>query len=165
MATYFGKYRGTVAGNIDPMQMGRLQVEVPAVLGQGSSSWALPCAPFAGDGVGFFALPPVGANVWVEFEAGNPDYPIWAGCFWALGELPATPALPFTKQWQTDSIMIKLDDTPGAGGLTIEVGAPAAVVPMKLVMDSSGIELSMGAAKVKLTALSVSINDGAIEVI
>ena len=49
----------------------------------------MPCAPFAGSGVGFFALPPVGANVWVEFEGGDPDYPIWSGCFWGAGEVPA----------------------------------------------------------------------------
>ena len=165
MPTYFGKYRGTVSNNLDPMSMGRLQVEVPAVLGEGSASWAMPCVPYAGDGVGLFALPPVGANVWVEFEGGNTDYPIWSGCFWALGEVPVTPALPFTKQWQTDAITLKLDDTPGVGGVTIEVKPPAAALPMKIVMDSSGIELSIGAASVKLTAASVSINNGALEVI
>jgi len=43
-------------------------------------------------GVGLFFLPPKGANVWVEFEGGDPDYPIWSGCFWSDGEVPAQPA-------------------------------------------------------------------------
>lgn len=76
---FFGKYRGKVENNIDPMMMGRVQVSVPAVLGDGGLSWAMPCAPYAGSGVGFFAIPPTGANVWVEFEGGDPDYPIWSG--------------------------------------------------------------------------------------
>ena len=88
MTQFFGKYRGTVANNIDPQMMGRVQVSVPSVLGEGQLSWAMPCVPYAGSGVGFFAIPPNGANVWVEFEAGDPDYPIWSGCFWGMGEAP-----------------------------------------------------------------------------
>jgi hypothetical protein len=165
MSQFFGKYRGTVANNIDPMMQGRVQVEVPAVLGEGSLSWAMPCSPYGGDGVGFFAIPPVGANVWVEFEAGDPDYPIWAGCFWATGEAPAQPALPFTKVFKTDNVMLKLDDTPGAGGLTIEVNPPSVAVPIQMVCDATGVEITTGSAKIKLTPVSVSINDGALEII
>lgn len=165
MAQFFGKYRGKVENNVDPQQQGRVQVSVPAVLGDGRLSWAMPCAPYAGDGVGFFAIPPVGANVWVEFEGGNPDYPIWAGGFWGVGEAPVLPALAFTKIWKTDGITLKLDDTPGAGGVTLEVGPPIVPTPMKLAFSASGIELSNAAASVKLTPASVSLNDGAIEVI
>jgi uncharacterized protein involved in type VI secretion and phage assembly len=95
---YFGKYRGKVENNIDPMLLGRVQVSVPAVLGQGRLSWAMPCVPFAGAQLGLFLVPPVGANVWVEFEAGDPDYPILAGCFWGAGEVPASPPVPQMKK-------------------------------------------------------------------
>jgi hypothetical protein len=162
---FFGKYRGKVENNIDPQQMGRIQVSAPAVLGDGRLSWAMPCAPFAGPGVGFFAVPPVGANVWVEFEGGDPDYPIWSGGFWGLGEAPVTPALAFTKAIVTDAIVLKLDDTPGVGGFTLEVNPPAVAVPVKLVCNVSGVELTHGAASIKLTPASVSINNGALEVI
>ena len=118
---FFGKYRGKVENNIDPMLMGRVQVSVAAVLGDGRSSWAMPCAPYAGSGVGFFAVPPVGANVWVEFEGGDPDYPIWSGGFWGFGEAPASPAIPQMKVFKTDGVTITINDLPGAGGLTIEV--------------------------------------------
>jgi hypothetical protein len=164
MRQFFGKYRGKVENNIDPQQQGRLQVSVPAVLGEGSLSWAMPCVPYAGPGVGFFAIPPVGANVWVEFEAGNPDYPIWNGVFWALGEAPLAPALAFTKVLQTDCITLKLDDTPGSGGFTLEVNPPAVAIPVKLVCDADGVKLTHGAASIKLTPASVSINNGALEV-
>ena len=165
MRQFFGKYRGKVENNVDPQQQGRVQVSVPAVLGEGSLSWALPCVPYAGSGVGFFTIPPTGTNVWVEFEGGDPDYPIWSGCFWGLGETPAVPALAFTKILQTDSITLKLDDTPGIGGFTLEVNPPAVAVPIKLVCDVNGVEISHGAASVKLTPASVSINNGALEVI
>ena len=165
MRQFFGKYRGKGENNIDPLQLGRVQVSVPAVLGEGTLSWAMPCAPFAGNGVGFFAVPPNGANVWVEFEAGDPDYPIYSGGFWGVGETPVLPALPFTKAIVTDALTLKLDDTPGIGGFTLEVNPPAVAVPVKLVCNSSGMELTCGAASVKLTPASVSINNGALEVI
>ena len=165
MSEFFGKYRGQVQNNIDPMQMGRVQVSVPAVLGDGSMSWAMPCVPFAGSGVGFFAIPPTGANVWVEFEGGDPDYPIWSGCFWGVGEVPAMPAVAEMKVIKTSAITLTLSDLPGAGGFTLEVNPPAVATPLKLVFNASGIELSNGAASVKLTPASVSLNNGALEVI
>lgn len=164
MSAFFGKYRGKIEVNIDPMQIGRVQVSVPAVLGDGRLSWAMPCSPYGGASVGFFAIPPVGANVWVEFEAGDPDYPIWSGCFWGKGDAPAQPAIPQMKVLKTDSIKLALSDTPGGGGFTLEVGPPAVNIPITVKCDSGGIELSHGSAKIKLSPASVSINDGALEV-
>jgi len=162
---FFGKYRGKVENNVDPMLLGRVQVSVPAVLGDGTLSWAMPCVPYAGSGVGLFAIPPVGAGVWVEFEGGDTDYPIWSGCFWGVGEVPASPALPQMKVLKTDAITLTLSDLPGGGGLTIEVGPPAVPTPLKIVLNASGIELTNSAASVKLTPASVSVNNGALEVI
>jgi len=164
VSSFFGKYRGKVENNLDPLQQGRLQVSVPAVLGDGRLSWAMPCVPFAGPQVGFFALPPVGANVWVEFEGGDTDYPIWAGCFWGTGETPM-PAIPQNRVLKTDAVTLQILDLPGAGGVTLEVLPPAVATPLKLVFNSAGIELSNGAASVKLTPVSVSVNNGALEVI
>ena len=165
MSEFYGKYRGKVENNVDPQQMGRVQVSVPAVLGQGRLSWAMPSVPYAGSGVGLFAVPPVGANVWVEFEAGDPNHPIWSGCFWGQGEAPAQPALAAIKMLKTDGVELKLDDTPGGGGFTLEVGPPAVPASMKLTFDASGISITNGSASIKLTPASVSVNDGALEVI
>ena len=96
---YFGKYRGTVVNNIDPRSLGRLFVIVPD-LGEFPTSWAMPSFPFSGRSMGFWALPQIGAGVWVEFEQGDSNYPIWAGCwFGGAEELPtdallAPPLLP-----------------------------------------------------------------------
>ena len=161
---FYGKYRGTVASNVDPLARGRVQVAVPAVLGDGSLSWAEPCVPYAGDQVGLFAVPPVGANVWVEFEAGDPDHPILAGCFWGNGQAPGS-GLPTTTVLKTGAITLTLDDLPGAGGLTIEVGAPAVAVPLTISCTADGIELSVGASTLLLSPSSVSVNNGALEVV
>jgi uncharacterized protein involved in type VI secretion and phage assembly len=89
MTQFYGKYRGRVEGNIDPLHLGRIQVLVPAVAGT-TTSWALPCMPYAAPQGGALLLPPVGALVWIEFEAGDPDYPIWSGCFWErVEDMPA----------------------------------------------------------------------------
>jgi hypothetical protein len=164
MTQFFGKYRGKVANNIDPMLLGRIQMSVPAVLGDGRLSWAMPCVPYAGQRVGFFAVPPVGANVWVEFEGGNPDYPIWSGCFWGEGQVPVEPAIAAMKVFKTDAVTLTLNDLEGAGGLTLEVNPPAVPTPLKMVFDAGGIALSNGEASIKLTPVSISLNNGALEV-
>jgi uncharacterized protein involved in type VI secretion and phage assembly len=158
---FYGKYRGKVEANSDPMKLGRLQVSCPAVLGDGKSSWALPCTPYAGKGVGFWAIPPKGANIWVEFEAGDPDYPIWSGCFWGQDEAPSKPGTADVKVWKTDGVTLTLDDTQGSVAFTLELKSPA----LKMTFDSKGIELKNGSSTVKLTTSSVSVNDGALEVV
>lgn len=165
---FYGKYRGTVTDNADAFGLGRVRVTCPAVYGTGEN-WAMPCTPYAGSGVGLFLLPPIGANVWVEFEGGDPDYPIAGGYFWAdesgpAGDVPGSPAVPSTKLLKTDSISVRLDDQDG-GGITVEVGPPAASTPISITATSSGVEIAMAGNKIALTPASVSINDGALEVI
>lgn len=84
----FGKYRGTCLSTDDPAVWGRIQVRVADVRGAEVVGWAMPCVPLAGSQVGMLALPTVGAAVWVEFERGDPDRPIWVGGFWRDGEMP-----------------------------------------------------------------------------
>lgn len=158
MRRFYGKYRGKVANNVDPLFLGRLQVTVPYILGEGRLSWAMPCVPYAGKGVGLYAMPKLSSNIWVEFEAGDPDYPIWTGCFWGKGDLPVPPpAAPTTKMFKTDTITLTLDDAPGAGGITVEVKPPAVQTPIKLVLDSQGISITCNPAALKLTPQGVEI--------
>lgn len=164
MKHFFGKYRGKVVSNSDPLLQGRLRISVPSVMGEAGQAWAMPCVPYAGPGVGLFAMPPVGANLWIEFEGGDPDHPIWTGCFWGAGEAPLTPAIASTKVLKTDGTTLTFNDVAGGGGFTLEVGAPVVTSPLKLVFNSEGIELSNGVATIKLSPTTVTINDGAFEV-
>ena len=139
---------------------GRIQARVQDIFGENSSGWALPSSPYAGDGVGLFLIPPVDAWVWIEFEHGDPEYPIWSGCFWAQGQTPVIPAVPEKKILKTDIGTITLDDTQGAGGITIETTAG-----MKIVINSQGIEIDDAQnGKIKLSGPKVSINGTALEV-
>ena len=157
---FLGKFRATVSDNRDPEMRGRVRVKAPDVYGDNESGWAMPALPYTGKNVGLFLIPPTNASVWVEFEHGDPDYPIWAGGFWAVGEVPASPGVAEMKVLKTDTANITLDDTPGAGGITIETKTG-----MKIKIDTTGIEITNGTgAAVKLSGPQVSINSGALEV-
>ena len=110
---YFGKFPGRVVASVDPLGIGRLQVTVPAAP-SAVGAWALPCVPYAGPQVGFHFIPPVAANVWVEFEGGDPNYPVWVGCFWSEGERPELAIGPNVKMIQTSTATLMMDDTPDA---------------------------------------------------
>jgi uncharacterized protein involved in type VI secretion and phage assembly len=112
---YYGKYRGIVSDNDDPNRLGRIRARVQELLGDVQSGWALPCAPYAGDGEGQFTVPPVGAGVWIEFESGDLSRPIWSGCWWGEGQLPSdnagNPAEPPLKIIRSETgLMLALDD-------------------------------------------------------
>ncbi|BAU12718.1 Rhs element Vgr protein [Leptolyngbya sp. NIES-3755] len=146
MPSYFGKYRGKVTVNKDPLQLGRVQVTVPAVYGTGATSWAMPCTPYAGKDIGFFTIPPVGSNIWVEFEAGDPDYPIWAGCFWGTDELPADAKVDDPDKVQVFrtpyGITLTLSNLGDNKGLTLIVESPTVERTLKMVFNADGIELN-----------------------
>ena len=158
--TYYGKYRGVVTDNRDPQSKGRLKARVPDVKGDHETTWALPCVPYAGDNVGWFMMPSIGALAWIEFENGHWDRPIWSGCFWDDGQVPASPASPEMKVLKTDSATITINDQQGSSSVTIET-----TDGLKIVMDSNGIEINNGqSATIKLSGSSVKLNDDALEV-
>lgn len=116
---YYGKFRAFVVDNEDPEQRARLRVRVPSVFGQQETFWALPCLPFGGlADQGLFMVPEVSAQVWVEFEEGNKDVPIWTGVFWQPSEAIPTEAQktpPTTRVIKTPSgHVLQFDDESGA---------------------------------------------------
>ena len=156
---FYGKFRGVVSDNGDPNNLGRIRAKVPDVYGDEESGWAIPSVPYAGKSVGLFLIPPTNALVWIEFEHGDPDYPIWSGCFWADGEVPVSPASADKKVLKTGAGTITLDDTQGSTSITIET-----TNNLKLKMDQQGIEISNGSQKIMISSSSVSVDDGALEV-
>jgi Type VI secretion system/phage-baseplate injector OB domain len=130
---------------------------VPEVLGEVKSPWALPCAPYAGTNQGFFALPEVGAGVWIEFEAGDPSRPIWVGSWWADDEAPknedGSDPIPGRRIFRSNSGLLlafdddakklSLSDSDAKNFLTIEVNAGKVKVQAttKVVVEAPQIEL------------------------
>ena len=87
---YYGKYRALVVDVKDPQQRGRIRVMCPKVLGDAKSSWCEPCVPVAYDRGGDFAIPKLNEFVWVEFEEGDPNKPIYTGGLWSTNKSPST---------------------------------------------------------------------------
>ena len=164
---YFGKYRGMVVSNVDPMQIGRLLVQVPDVLGPIPSSWAMPCFPFTGKQMGMWCLPQIGTGVWVEFEQGDPDYPIWSGCWYGLvAEVPALalaapPAVPNVVIQTAAQNTLMLSDLPGpTGGILLKTTTGAFIS-----VSDVGITISNGkGAIITMTGPTVDINLTALTV-
>jgi hypothetical protein len=185
---YFGKHRGTVFNNVDPDQRGRIQAIVPGVQGLAPTTWALPCVPFAGKQQGTFMVPQIGAWVWIEFEQGDPNYPIWVGGFWGVAaEVPASalvpPALPAPPPMllgQTIVIQttlqnsIVISDAPptpvlapvpppspvGTGGITLRSSTGAMIT-----VNDAGIFINNGKnASIELVGPSVIINKVALTI-
>lgn len=159
---FYGKYRGKVANNIDPLFLGRIIPIVPAVSGL-PLTWAMPCVPYAGSGVGFYAIPPVEANVWIEFEGGDPNNPIWTGCFWEEGQAPLEVPTPETFIFKTTSTTMILRELPGGDGVSLGLTFLAGESPINITLDSAGIQIQTDAA-FSLNSQATNITSDAVSV-
>jgi hypothetical protein len=170
--SFYGKYRGTVLSNVDPQQRGRLMLNVPDVLGSIPSSWAEPCVPLAGPTgppMGVYLVPPIGAGVWVEFEHGDPDYPIWVGCRWgsqadvpsvAKQGNPADPNIVIQSLLQHLIMVSDMPPTPATGGVILKSTTGASIV-----VNDSGIYIDNGkGASIKMVGNTITVNNGALVV-
>lgn len=158
---YFGKYRGTVTSTVDPDKLGMLEVQVPAVLGD-KSVWAMPCAPYAGDAVGFFALPPAGTSVWIEFEAGSLDLPIWSGCFWKDGEIDAADAVEGIAFWKTPGATIRIDNDAGTLEIETSGGSKVTIKGDSIKIEAPEFEISANGGALKVSASGFDAMNGAL---
>ena len=178
---YFGKYRVTVVQNVDPERKGRVQVTVPDVLSLIPSTWAEPCVPLAGPTgppMGVFMVPPIGAGVWVEFEQGNPNRPIWVGCRWgsaadvplaAQAGNPADPNIVIQSLLQQAIVISDMPPSvpppvmppiPTTGGIILRSTTGASIV-----VNDAGVFISNGkGATIQLLGPSVMINQTALVV-
>lgn len=159
---YYGKYRGVVTSNDDPASLGRIKAHVPEVLGDAETGWALPCVPYAGNHSGAYMIPQPGSGVWIEFEAGDVDRPIWAGCWWREGEVPrgrgeitTTPPIKVIRSEQglmvtldDDGQVIHISDEDSQNVIAIQVQSGETVIKgaVKVVVEAPQIELVENAA-------------------
>ena len=169
---FYGKYRGTVVNNIDPEQRGRILAIVPAVSNVVPTSWAMPCVPMAGKQQGAFMVPQVGAGVWIEFEGGDPDKPIWVGGFWGIAaEVPPLALLPppippgqnIVLQTTLQNTLLLSDSTPTplTGGIILRSPTGAMIV-----VNDTGIYIQNGkGASIAMVGPTVTINNGGLVVV
>jgi len=166
---FYGKYRGTVINNVDPMLQGRIQASVPDVTGLTPTSWCLPCMPVVGLNSGIYAVPPIGAGVWIEFEQGDPDYPIWVGCYTGspadvplLANTAPPPISAITLQSQLKNGIVIADSggPMGVGGITLQSATGATIA-----VNDTGIFISNSkGALITMIGPVVDINNGALTI-
>src|SRR5215470_8058949 len=165
---YYGVYRGTVVNNVDPLQIGRIMAMVPDVNNLVPSTWAMPCVPIAGKQMGTFMVPQIGAGVWIQFEAGDPDLPVWTGGWWGdAAEVPAlalagVPGDPNYVIQTTLQNAIVVSDLPGpTGGIMLKSTTGATII-----VNDTGIYIQNGkGASIVMVGPSVTVNNGALVVI
>ncbi len=161
---YYGKYRGEVTGNTDDTHRGMLEVKCPSVMGE-QVMWALPCTPYAGDKVGFFAMPPIGASVWIEFEAGNISTPIWSGCFWKDGEIEAADAVPAIMFLKTAGVTLRIDDDAGTIEIETSGGSKITIEGSAVKIESSEVSIEANGGSAKVSASGFDAMNGAFTVV
>jgi hypothetical protein len=165
---YYGKYRGTVILNIDPEQRGRLQVEVPDVLSLVPSTWAEACVPLAGPtgfAMGTYVVPSIGAAVWIEFEHGDPNKPIWVGCRFpssadvppdALASIPGDANIVIQSLAKHVFMISDVPPTPKTGGIVLQ-----SLTGATLIVNDSGIYLDNGkGASISMIGPTIDFNSG-----
>ena len=162
---YYGLYRASVVNNIDPMLQGRILVTVIEPGGLFPSSWANPCVPVAGKQSGVFVLPAINSGVWIMFEEGDPDQPVWLGGWWSLGEVPAfaltgNPVSPSIVLQTGLQNMISISDMAGpTGGIMLKTIGGAFIS----VNDVSGVTIFDGkGAMITMVGGVVTVNQGAL---
>jgi hypothetical protein len=147
---YFGKFRGVVADVNDPLNLGRVGVVVPDVYGSSSAVWALPSFPFAGPNHGLVLLPEVGDNVWVEFEQGDPNYPIWTGA-WFAQSLSAANLAQKRALFTSQGHEIVVDEEMDEVRLTHSAGP-------EVVLSEGAIDLQVGRTVFSVRDAGVFVN-------
>ena len=162
---FLGKYRATVHDNVDPDRLGRIQAIVPSVTGPDHpSTWALPCLPAAGAGMGHFTVPRKGAGVWIEYEGGDSNYPVWVGGYWSEGEVPS---LVPEESLLAPTITLQ---TPNGNGIVICDAAGKGILIQsasgaKISITDEGITIDNGQnASIKLDGNMVKVNGDALTI-
>jgi hypothetical protein len=171
---FHGKYSAFVADNADPENRGRLRLRIPSVLGNDViSGWAMPCAPFGGtSGQGFFFIPDKDAGVWVEFEGGILDFPIWVGTFWSkpggTTEVPApasSQSPPTSKIIKTVNHTIELADAEGGEAIKITDSKNSNTVTIDssgiAIEDKSGNQITLASGGVTVKSSKIKLGDSA----
>lgn len=172
---YLGKYRGTVVDNADPARLGRVKVTVPSLLGADvATGWALPCVPVGGmPGQGWFAVPRVGAGVWVEFEEGDLEFPVVTGAFFSApdgtSEVPVAVAGDGSDEGISDPPSRTILTTAAGHTIQIEDAEDAEMLLIReavhghvVLLDADGIRIADGAGnEITMTADAFTVHSEA----
>jgi len=140
---HYGVYPAIVTDVVDRDGLGRIQVKLPWLGGDGGDvrAWATLLTPYADDDQGFEALPAVDTQVVVAFEAGDPRRPYIVGSCWNGRErLPEDPRQPNDKRLikTRAGSLLEFDDTRGAAKVTLSMRSGH-----RLVLDDAAQQVTL----------------------
>ncbi|HEY2474808.1 MAG TPA: phage baseplate assembly protein V [Candidatus Cybelea sp.] len=150
---YYGKFRGSVFDNADPEFRGRIMAMVPEVSSLLPTSWALPCVPMATFQGGTFVVPNIGDAVWIEFEHGDPDYPIWTGGYWSATTVPL-----FSKLAPPGTPQIIFQTVLGSAFVLSDTPIPPMIAPGVMLLGGPDSYIAVSDAGIQIVAPTVMIN-------
>ncbi len=85
----WGKYRALVVDINDPEKRGRIKVKCPAIFGTSISGWCEVCLPTVTEDRIDFQVPSVDSQVWIEFERGDVNKPVYSGSWVITDQIPS----------------------------------------------------------------------------
>jgi len=170
---YYGKYRGVVISPMDLAMKGRITASV-TVGGTPLQVVAEACTPYPG----FYAIPPANAGVWIEFEEGDLEKPIWTGCWWREGEVlallqpdipPTTPQTVVFTVAPTGGIPTKsaarIKMNTLTGDLTLESLIPTPPLAASIKLSATGIQITYGTNVIDISPVGIDLNHKALTIL
>jgi uncharacterized protein involved in type VI secretion and phage assembly len=163
----YGKYRGKVvavgSGSGDEGRLGQLRVAVPDVFPGAKDDdlpWADCASVFAGNGYGVLMLPKVGDHVWVEFEGGNRDFPIWSGGWFPKNDSMPGPADVDVRVIRSPSgHQIVLDDNGNTITVKHKDGSAITLSKSSITLEvANGSKIEIGASSVKINGTNFEVS-------
>lgn len=157
---YTGRYRAFVRDAADPEKRGRVRCFCPSVMGETDNDttwlgWADASYSFGGPAaadVGTLWVPEVGTPVWVEFQQGQPDFPVVVGAI-PTGEGTddsSVPKLGLGTQTASDVGTAKTSDS-----ITVPGSSCAPVYPHNRVLKTTSghileVDETSGAKRIRV---------------
>lgn len=156
---FYGVAVGKVISQLDPLELGRVQVQLPFVDSDDKSPWARLATPLAGSSHGHYFVPDLETEVLVAFEHGDITAPYILGSLWNMQARPPlpspTPQIRMIKTLAGNTIEFK--EVPP----TITIKTPTG---QTISMQATGIEISTGASSVKLSAEGITLSGPKVEI-
>lgn len=157
---------GVVVGATDPLGQGRVEVSFPWA-GEDVVAWARRAVPDAGDGAGTWYPPEPGDEVWVEFEAGDPEQPVVLGSLWNGANQPPSDDRDLRLFRSRRGHVVSIDDQADTirvaradgGEVVVDGSGIALTTPGDIVLDAGGdVKIESGARSVVKAGSSILID-------
>jgi uncharacterized protein involved in type VI secretion and phage assembly len=168
---FYGVVTGHVTSLLDPMGLGRVQLELPFLDDGDTSPWARIAVPMSGVFSGAAFLPQVGDEVLVAFEHGDTNVPYVIGSLWN-GFAPPPPNVPvpdspvrtsYTIRTATGNQVLITEEPPSVQILSPLAGQ--AITMSKtgtVVMSANSAQIVVGDSVITVSAMGVNISGPSI---